>query len=204
MRWSHLAVCAALGAGAIISPGTGMQAAQSRADREEMRETFLQRVDAYVRLHREIERLVPPEVVTSDPERLFAPRIAMNREMRKARSLARQGDVFTPGVSVYFRVVIAETLRANGIVDLLATIEEENTVFVPPTVNGDYPAGRSVALIPPCLIGALPPLPPEVRYGFIGTDLILWDLHAGLIVDFVPRAVPVITTAPCKADITSH
>jgi hypothetical protein len=200
MRWSHLAVCVAVGAAAIVSPGTSMQAAQSRADREEMRDTFLQRVDAYVRLHREIERLLPPEVVTSDLERLFAPRIAMNREMRQAGSTARQGDIFTPGVSVYFRVLIAETLRRNGIVDALAALEEEeDAVVVPATVNGDYPAGRSVALMPPCLIGALPPLPPEVRYGFIGTDLILWDLHAGLIVDFVPRALPVVTVAPCQS-----
>ena len=77
-------------------------------------------------------------------------------------------------------------------------------MFVPPTVNGDYPAGRPVAMMPPCLIGALPPLPPELRYGLVGHDLILWDLHAGLIVDFVPRAALAITTAPCEGDIASH
>jgi hypothetical protein len=197
MRWSQRAVCVAVGAGVIASPGTTMQAAQSRADRQEMRDTFLLRVDAYVRLHRDIERLLPPEIVTPDVDALFAPRVAMNREMRKARSHARQGDIFTPGVSVYFRVLMAETLRRHGITDVLATFEEENTVFIPPTVNGDYPAGRSIPLMPPCLIGALPPLPPEVRYSFIGTDLILWDLHAGLIVDFVPGALPAITVAPC-------
>ena len=204
MRLALLAAGLAMGTAVLVSPVIPAKAAQSVEDRQAMRDTFLQRVDGYVRLHREIERLLPPEVVTSDLERLFAPRIAMNREMRKARSTAVQGDIFTPGVAVYFRVLIAETLRRNGILDVLATTDEENTVFVAPTVNGDYPAGRSVALIPPCLIGALPPLPPEVRYGFVGTDLILWDLHAGLIVDFVPRAVPAITTAPCPADISSH
>ena len=66
MRWSQFAACVAVGAGAIISAGSSMQAAQSQADRQEMRDTFLQRVDAYVRLHREIERLLPPEIVTSD------------------------------------------------------------------------------------------------------------------------------------------
>ena len=199
MRWSHLAMCVAVGAGAMFGPGATIRAAQSRDARQEMRDTFLQRVDAYVRLHREIERLLPPEIVTQDLEALFAPRIAMNREMRKARSNARQGDVFTPGVAVYFRVQIAETLRRDGITDILATIEDENTVFISPTVNGDYPAGRSIPLMPPCLIGALPPLPPEVRYSFIGTDLILWDLHAGLIVDFVPGALPAITVPPCHS-----
>ena len=199
MRWSHLAVCAAVGAGVIISPATALLAAQSRVERQQMRETFLQRVDAYVRLHREIEHLLPPEVVTSDLDRLFAPRIAMNSEMRKARSSARQGDIFTPGVSVYFRVLIAEALTRNGITNVLATIEEETTVSMPPTVNGDYPAGRSMPLMHPCLIGVLPPLPPEVRYSFIGPDLILWDLHAGLIVDVVPGALPAITVVPCHS-----
>ena len=203
MRWAPLAACFAVGAAVMVSSGTPA-AAQSVEDRQAMRDAFLQRVDAYVRLHREVERLLPPEVVTADQNRLFAPRIAMNREMRKARSMARQGDVFTPGVSVYFRVLIAETLRRNGILDLRASIEEESTVFVPPTVNGDYPAGQSVALMPPCLIAALPPLPPEVRYGFVGADLILWDLHAGLIVDYVARAVPAMTTAPCDGTSTSH
>ena len=204
MRWAPLAACLAVGAAVLVSPVTPVRAAQSAEDRQAMRDTFLQRVDAYVTLHRHIERLLPPEVVTADRERLFAPRLAMNREMRKARAAAVQGDIFTPGVAVYFRVLITETLRRNGIVDLLVTIEDGNTVFVAPTVNGDYPAGRSVALMPPCLIGALPPLPPEVRFGFVGADLILWDLHAGLIVDFVPRAVPAITTAPCPGDVSSH
>lgn len=199
MRWSHFAVCVAVGAGAIISPGTTMRAAQDRVARQDMRDAFLQRVDVYVKLHREIERLLPPEIVTPDLDALFAPRIAMNREMRKARSTARDGDIFTPGVSVYFRVLIAETLRQNGITNMLAIVEDENTVFIAPTVNGDYPAGRSIPMMPPCLIGALPPLPPELRYSFIGTDLILWDLHAGLIVDFVPATLPAITLPPCQS-----
>ncbi len=196
MRWSHCAACVALAAGAVVLPGTSIQA-QSQADRQAMRDTFLQRVDAYVRLHREVERLLPIEVTTIDPERLFAPRIAMNREMRKARSTARQGDIFTPGVSVYFRVLIVETLRAKGMLDVLAMTEQENTPYVPPAVNGDYPAGRPVAWMPPCLLGVLPPLPPDLRYGFVSTDLILWDLHAGLIVDYIPGALPAITAATC-------
>lgn len=32
-------------------------------------------------------------------------------------------------------------------------------------------------------------VPRELEYRFLGRDLILWDVHAGLIVDFVPRAL---------------
>lgn len=166
---------------------------QSAAERQQMRDVLLQRVDEYVALHRRLEASLPPQIVTTDPERLLAPQIALAREMRKARAQAQQGDIFTPGVAVYLRVVIAETLRREGVLDMLGIIEEENEVHIPPAVNGDYPAGRATPFIPPCLLAALPPLPREVRYSFIGRDLILWDPHAGLIVDFVPHAVPIFT-----------
>jgi hypothetical protein len=57
-------------------------------------------------------------------------------------------------------------------------------------VSADYPAGRSTPVIPCTLLDALPPLPPELRYSFVDRDLILWDLHAALIVDVVRNALP--------------
>jgi hypothetical protein len=176
-----------------LIPAPAWAEPQSAAERQQMRDVLLQRVDEYVALHRRLEASLPPQIVTTDPERLLAPQIALAREMRKARAQAQQGDIFTPGVAVYLRVVIAETLRREGVLDMLGIIEEENEVHIPPAVNGDYPAGRATPFIPPCLLAALPPLPREVRYSFIGRDLILWDPHAGLIVDVVPRAVPIFT-----------
>jgi hypothetical protein len=166
---------------------------------EAPRQTFLQRVDDYVALHRHLELLLPPEVITSDPERLMVPRRALAAELRTARAGARQGDIFSPDVARYFRTLIAETLRQAGITDLLETIEDENTVKLVPRVNGDYPAGASVSMMPPSLLAALPPLPAELEYRFAGRDLILWDLHPSLIVDFVPNAVPVATERPFTA-----
>ena len=87
--------------------------------------------------------LLPPDIVTSNLKALFAPRIAMAREMRHARSACASGDIFTPALQVYFRTLIAETLRDEGITDLLTIVEDENAVHTPARVNGDYPAGRS-------------------------------------------------------------
>jgi hypothetical protein len=56
-------------------------------------------------------------------------------------------------------------------------------------VNGDYPAGASLSFMPPCLLAELPPLPEELAYRFLGRDLVLVDLHAALVVDFIPRAI---------------
>ena len=188
MRCSHLAAWVVVGS-VVFSPA-GHPGAQSLAERHQLRVMFLQRVDAYVTRHRELERLLSPEVVTSDLTALFAPRQALAAEMRRARARARQGDIFAPAVAVYFRVVIAETLWRHGITDFQTIVEDENTVHVAPALNGDYPAGRSMPLMLPCLLEAFPPLPAELRYSFIGRDLILWDMHAGLIADFVPDAAP--------------
>ena len=46
----------------------------------------------------------------------------------------------------------------------------------------------------PCLLAALPPLPPELEYRFVALDLILWDVDAGLSVGCVPSAIPDTST----------
>jgi hypothetical protein len=117
----------------------------------------------------------------------------LSAAIRTARADARQGDSFSPALASYFRTLVAGTVKSGGITDMLATVEDENSVHIPASVNGEYPAGRSVSMMPPCLLAALPPLPPELQYHFVGRDLILWDMHAGLIVDFVPDALPETT-----------
>jgi hypothetical protein len=158
-----------------------------------MRHTFLQRVDDYVALHRRLEGPLPPEVVTDDVNALFAPRHALAAAIRAERTAARQGDIFSPATAQYFRMLVADAVEEDGIENLLAIVEDENDVHIPARVNGDYPAGRSIPVMLPCLLALLPPLPPELEYRFVGRDLILWDVHAGLIVDFVPRAIPETT-----------
>jgi hypothetical protein len=155
-----------------------------------MGQVFVQRVDEYVALHRRLEGPLPREVVTADPKAILAPRRALAAAIRTARAQARQGDIFSPPVAAYFRTVVADALRAGGVTDMLAIVEDENSIHAPARVNAEYPAGRSIPLMPTCLLLALPPLPPELHYAFVGRDLILRDVHAGLIVDFVPRAIP--------------
>jgi hypothetical protein len=169
----------------------GAAAAQSPSERDQMREVFLKRVDQYVALHRDLERLLPPETITSNLDELLAPRVALARELRRARAWAREGNIFTPGVAVYMRVLITETIRREGITELQDVIDPELAVHMTALVNADYPAGRSTPAIPCALLAALPPLPPELRYSFVERDLILWDLHAALIVDVVRNALPV-------------
>jgi hypothetical protein len=148
---------------------------------------FEANVDAYVQLHRRLERTVPPQVYTSDLELLFMSRKAMAIAMRRERPLAKQGDIFSPPIAAMFRQIVEQTLRADRVNWGEFLAEDGMTLPIEVVVNGDYPAGGPVSTMTPTLLKALPPLPPELQYRFVNLTLVLWDVHAGLIVDFVPN-----------------
>ena len=56
-------------------------------------------------------------------------------------------------------------------------------------VNGLYPPGGSFSTMPPRLLQRLPPLPPSIDYRFVGSDLVLVDTIASLVIDYLPNAV---------------
>ncbi len=55
-------------------------------------------------------------------------------------------------------------------------------------VNDFYPEGQPFATVPPSLLQLFEPLPPELQYRFLATELILLDIDTALIVDFIPNA----------------
>ena len=61
---------------------------------------------------------------------------------------------------------------------------------LPIHVNEAYPAKAPLQSTPPSLLLNLPRLPKGLRYGIVDHDLLLDDVEANLIVDFVPAAIP--------------
>ena len=47
-----------------------------------------------------------------------------------------------------------------------------------------------LATMPPSLLAALPPLPKSLEYRIIGQYLVLRDVEAALIIDFIPAVIP--------------
>jgi hypothetical protein len=60
---------------------------------------------------------------------------------------------------------------------------------VPIKVNAKYPDAAPLPTVPPNLLAALPKLPEDLEYRFINRDLILLDVHANVIVDFMLNAI---------------
>ena len=60
-----------------------------------------------------------------------------------------------------------------------------------PQVNELWPTAYPLPTFPATLMPLLPKLPPEVEYRIMTHYLILRDVEANLIVDFIPRVLPV-------------
>jgi hypothetical protein len=116
----------------------------------------------------------------------------MAHAIRAERFMARQGELFTPALANELRVRIDVALLDHGFtaadVREQAIREGVAPAGIPLRVNGAFPWKLSVAMLP-CLIEALPPLPPELQYRFVANDLVLIDVHAGLIVDILTNAL---------------
>jgi hypothetical protein len=153
---------------------------------------FQRAVDDYAFLHRRLERGVPPLEVTANSETLRAAIDTMAAAMRAARPDARQGDFFAPDVQDVLRARIARALSAHGLTpaDVHAAEMADRLDRRPVSlkVNESFPWAVAAAMFP-CVLEALPALPPELQYRIVGNDLVLIDVHAGLVIDVLPFAL---------------
>lgn len=154
-------------------------------------ETFNERVAAYIALHHQIERFLPPQRNYVDAEEGLAYAAALRRGLCAVRPNAREGDLFEP-VAGEFRRRIRYALRADGIEvrDLLREmIDDTEEGARPPAVNEPFSWALG-NLMPTAIIEALPELPDELQFRLVGGHLVLIDIHAGLVVDILRHALP--------------
>jgi len=155
---------------------------------------FEQSVTDYATMHRLLEGPLPLPPASTDMRIVQAVMDELAAHIQAARPTARQGDIFTDGVARMFRRRIATCLAPEVLDAILAEnqpeYEQGEAPAVPPLrVNTVWPPQVPFGFVPPQLLAALPPLPPELQYRIAGRSLVLWDHHANLIVDFLPRAL---------------
>jgi hypothetical protein len=151
---------------------------------------FNERIKKYLELHNKIEASLPSVPDRTDPKRISDYQAGFAKQMTAARASARPGDIFTPPVRQIFRRVIRHALRGTSGRELRAEILDEYTRPVPLRVNGPYPSDIPLSSVPPRILEALPRLPEDVEYRFVDRQLILFDNHAQIIVDYMTNALP--------------
>jgi hypothetical protein len=73
---------------------------------------------------------------------------------------------------------------------VFANIDDEPPTVKSAAIHLRFPGAAQMATMPPSLLAALPPLPEALEYRVVGNALVLRDAAAGLIIDFIPAAVP--------------
>jgi hypothetical protein len=175
---------------------------QRRKDTEEAIKDFNERVEDYLKLHKRAASTLPDLTGKEDPVTVAAYRVALARAIRARRGAAHRGDIFDAKVVPTIVARVRAELQGPEARPARKVIREGNPQFdpegyvpVPIRINADYPLKAPVSTVPPSVLMVLPPLPAEVlEYRFVGRDLILRDVEANLIVDYILGAAPAVTT----------
>lgn len=114
---------------------------------------------------------------------------ALAGAIERARQGAEVGDMFTAPVASVIKRRIAEAVRTKQLTSVLAGIDDEGGTGPSPKVHLRLPVTAQMATMPPDLLKVLPQLPKELEYRILGRFLVLRDVDASLIIDYIPAAV---------------
>ena len=153
---------------------------------------FSDRVQKYVQLHKSVEATVPKLKATNEPELIVAHQKILARKIKAARAHAKPGDIFTPAAKEDFLKAISSEFQGPQAPHAKATIKQGAPLGkVRLHVNEIYPESIPYTSVPPTMLQKLPKLPEEVAYRAVGSDLVLLDVKANLVVDYLPGVIPI-------------
>ena len=153
-------------------------------------EGFMERVTAYVEVHRKLEDSLPKLSKDSTPEEIDKHQRSLGQMIQNARRDAKQSDIFTPESQAVINRLLGQVFGGPDGPALKASIMDENPGIPTLQVNERYPDAVPLSTVPPQVLQGLPKLPEEMEFRFVGNSLILMDVHAHIIADFIPNAFP--------------
>jgi len=114
------------------------------------------------------------------------------------RPNAKQGDLVSPAMAAAITGEIKKAFDTPKRELILGELAEQNGTPAnapTPTINHQLSAPR----VPPRLMEVLPPLPKQLEYDFVGRTLVVRDVDADVVVDFIPGALPELAPAATPA-----
>ena len=153
-------------------------------------DAFEARVKEYVSLRESIDNKLPKLSKDAKPEEIEAHKMALQKAVQAARTSAKQGDLFVPELAAHIREVIKAETPPKVKSEVRETVVTSEVKAVPLRVNNPYPDTQEQLEMPPTLLLRLPQLPKQVRYRYVGRNLLLVDRENGLIIDFMTDALP--------------
>ena len=180
-----------------ISEQTKEKAAQTNANPDAVvLQDFQKRVAAYMDVHNAAKKKALPLKQTDNPGEIKAAQESLAASIRAARPDAMPGDILTPEIRNKFqRLMYPEVQGTTGRktkAQLREDIHEKDESIPKPVslkVNATYPEGNPLPTTPANVLQNLPKLPPELEYRILDKNLIIRDVGANIIVDYITGAI---------------
>jgi len=161
----------------------------SPTDKEAVKR-FEGRVKDYVKLRNAVKAKLPKLSKDSTPAQIETYRERFEAGVRNARTGAKPSDIFNHEGSDYIRRTLKVNFVGRDRVQLREIVFNGETAGVRVRVNYPYPDQVELLEMPPTVLLNLPQLPPEVKYRFVGRNLLLVDRDNNLILDYMTNALP--------------
>jgi hypothetical protein len=152
---------------------------------------FQRRIEAYIKLRNRADNGAPPLKETADPAKIKEAQTELAKRIRESRATAKRGDIFSPEVEKLFRRLLAPELKGPDAAETKKAIKDDAPPpgAVPFKVNALYPEKQPLPTVPPDVLARLPKLPEELEFRVVEKHLILRDVDANLIVDYMAHAI---------------
>jgi hypothetical protein len=180
------AVLAACARPSEISTVVPAAAARSQGSLDaELVSDFERRAARYMRLHDKIQKQGTRQKQGGDIDENLVSQQAMAMRIRFARYDARPGDLFTPEIALALRRALDPEIRGLSALGVRESIREDAPATFVLVVNGSFPDGGPRSTMPGNVLRILPPLPSGLEYRIIDSHLVLIDVEADIVVDYM-------------------
>ncbi len=152
---------------------------------------FEKQIKDYMKLRKQAEAGISALKPTASAHIINEHRRLLANSIQAARPQAKQGDIFSPAIAQEFKHLISMGYKGTDGAKVRTSLRNDepvNDVLV--RVNALYPEHIPLQTTPPSLLLNLPELPRELDYRIVGHSLVLRDVGANLIVDYIPGAIP--------------
>ncbi len=153
-------------------------------------EDFQRHAAEYVKLHQKADAELPRLKPTDSPAAIAHHEHKLAHRIREMRRSAKAGDIFTLEITGEFHRLIGIAMQGRQATHVRQSLKHAEPVRLPLRVNDPYPADVPLQSTPPTLLLNLPMLPMEVDYRVVDHALVLRDVGANMIVDFIAEAIP--------------
>ena len=153
-------------------------------------EQFQDRIEQYMVVRRRLAIEIASPAANSSAVQITNASDALAAAIQRNQPKLRSGSFFEAPITTVFKRRVTGVVREANLVLVLSAIDDDGPASGAPTVYRRFPTSSQLATMPPSLLAVLPPLPKELEYRIVGSFLVLRDIDAALILDYIPSAVP--------------